>query len=59
LDAKILFDDNAEFRQKDVFGLRDRTQEDKSEVEAAAHNLVRLLLFGTGLPDFSWYNMRK
>jgi len=40
LDAKLLFDDNAEFRQKDVFDLRDRTQEDKSEVAAAAHNLV-------------------
>ena len=42
LDAKILFDDNAEFRQKNVFGLRDRTQEDKNEVEAAIHNLVSL-----------------
>lgn len=40
LDAKVKFDDNAEFRQKEVFGLRDTTQEDKSEVEAAAHNLV-------------------
>ena len=35
-----MFDDNAEFRQKSVFELRDRTQEDKNEVEAAEHNLV-------------------
>jgi succinyl-CoA synthetase beta subunit len=40
LDAKVKFDDNAEFRQKEVFALRDTSQEDKSEVEAAAHNLV-------------------
>ena len=42
LDAKILFDDNAEFRQKEVFKLRDKSQEDISEVEAAEHNLVSL-----------------
>jgi len=32
-DAKINFDDNAEFRQTDVFKHRDRTQEDPREVE--------------------------
>ena len=32
-DAKINFDDNAEFRQKEVFQFRDRTQEDPREVE--------------------------
>lgn len=32
-DAKLNFDDNAEFRQKDVFSHRDRTQEDPREVE--------------------------
>lgn len=35
MDAKFGFDDNADFRQKDVFGLRDTTQEDAQEVEAA------------------------
>jgi succinyl-CoA synthetase beta subunit len=35
MDAKFGFDDNADFRQKDVFGLRDVTQEDAQEVEAA------------------------
>ena len=35
MDAKVNFDDNAEYRQKDVFRLRDRTQEDPRDVEAA------------------------
>lgn len=35
MDAKFGFDDNADFRQKDVFKLRDTTQEDPQEVEAA------------------------
>jgi hypothetical protein len=35
MDAKFGFDDNADFRQKDVFKLRDITQEDPQEVEAA------------------------
>lgn len=35
MDAKLNFDDNAEFRQKEVFGWRDTTQEDADEVKAA------------------------
>jgi succinyl-CoA synthetase beta subunit len=35
MDAKFGFDDNADFRQKDIFKLRDTTQEDPQEVEAA------------------------
>ena len=35
MDAKFGFDDNADFRQKEVFKLRDTTQEDPQEVEAA------------------------
>ena len=31
-DAKIGFDDNAEFRHKDIFEKRDHTQEDPREV---------------------------
>ncbi|KAG8807831.1 hypothetical protein FRC18_005349 [Serendipita sp. 400] len=34
MDAKFGFDDNAEFRQADVYGLRDVSQEDAAEVEA-------------------------
>lgn len=35
MDAKLNFDDNAEFRQKEVFSWRDPTQEDADEVKAA------------------------
>merc|ERR1711892_735116 len=35
LDAKLKFDDNAEFRQKAVFDQRDWSQEDQREVAAA------------------------
>jgi len=33
-DAKLNFDDNAEFRQKNLFDQRDFTQEDPRDVEA-------------------------
>lgn len=33
-DAKLNFDDNAEFRQKEIFEQRDLTQEDSRDVEA-------------------------
>jgi succinyl-CoA synthetase beta subunit len=46
LDAKMRFDDNAEFRQKDIFALRDWTQEDEKEVEAARSNLNYIALDG-------------
>jgi len=46
MDAKFGFDDNADFRQKDIFKLRDTTQEDPQEVEAAEVCLsLSLLLF--------------
>ena len=45
-DGKIGFDDNAEFRQKDVFELRDRSQEDAREVEAAKYDLNYIGLTG-------------
>jgi len=45
-DAKINFDDNAEFRQKEVHELRDRTQEDAREVEAAKYDLNYIGLTG-------------
>jgi len=46
LDAKLKFDDNAEFRQKAVFDQRDWTQEDAREVEAANYNLNYIALDG-------------
>jgi len=38
-DAKMNFDDNAAFRQKEVFAMDDTSESDKREVEAAKHNL--------------------
>jgi len=38
-DGKLSFDDNAEFRQQEVFSRRDITQEDAREVEAAKADL--------------------
>ncbi|KAL1903382.1 succinate--CoA ligase beta chain [Sporothrix stenoceras] len=46
MDAKFNFDDNAEFRQKDVFEWRDTTQEDPEEVRAAKSNLNFIKLDG-------------
>ncbi|KAL2919548.1 succinate--CoA ligase beta chain [Polyrhizophydium stewartii] len=46
MDAKFGFDDNADFRQKDIFALRDTTQEDPREVAAAKWNLNYIGLDG-------------
>jgi succinyl-CoA synthetase beta subunit len=46
MDAKLGFDDNAEFRQKDIFDLRDVSQEDPDEVEAAKSGLNFIKLDG-------------
>ena len=45
-DAKIGFDDNAAFRQKDVFAQRDTTQEDPREVAANKWDLNYIGLDG-------------
>jgi len=37
MDAKLGFDDNAEFRQSEVFSWRDPSQEDPDEVKAAEY----------------------
>merc|ERR1712179_790753 len=46
LDAKLRFDDNADFRQKGVFDQRDWSQEGPREVEAANYNLNYIALDG-------------
>ena len=39
LDAKMSFDDNALFRRSNISDMRDHSQEDPREVQAAEHNL--------------------
>jgi len=46
LDAKMNFDDNALFRHKDVADMRDESEEDPIEVEAAKHELNYVKLDG-------------
>lgn len=45
-DAKMNFDDNAAYRQKDIFALRDKSQEDPREVSAAEADLNYIGLDG-------------
>ena len=47
LDAKLNFDDNAEYRQKDIFSMRDYSQEDEREVKASRFDLNYIGLDGT------------
>ncbi|HEY0300651.1 MAG TPA: ADP-forming succinate--CoA ligase subunit beta [Rhizomicrobium sp.] len=47
LDAKINFDDNALFRHPDIAALRDPSEEDPREVEAAKYELSYIALDGT------------
>lgn len=46
LDAKLRFDDTAEYRQKDLFKLRDYSQEDAKEVAATKFDLNYIALDG-------------
>ena len=46
MDAKFGFDDNADYRQKEIFSWRDVTQEDPDEVRAAKSNLNFIKLDG-------------
>lgn len=39
VDAKISFDDNAKFRQKDIFDMEDESEKDPREVDASKSNL--------------------
>ncbi|KAF2766389.1 succinyl-CoA ligase-like protein subunit beta [Teratosphaeria nubilosa] len=46
MDAKLNFDDNADFRQKEIFSWRDTSQEDADEVKAAQSGLNFIKLDG-------------
>lgn len=47
MDAKINFDSNAEYRQKEVFAMQDWTQEDPRDRQAAKADLNYIGLDGT------------
>ena len=47
LDAKMSFDGNALFRHPDIAALRDETEEDPMEIEAARHDLSYVKLDGS------------
>lgn len=59
LDAKFRFDDNADFRQKEVFALRDWTQEDEKEVEASKYSLNFIALDGKDMFVFCGFVIVK
>lgn len=46
LDAKMNFDDNAIFRQKDIADYRDLDEEDEKEIEASKYDLSYIALDG-------------
>ncbi|PRW59385.1 Succinyl- ligase [ADP-forming] subunit mitochondrial isoform B [Chlorella sorokiniana] len=46
-DAKLGFDDNASFRQQELFAMRDESQEDSREVAAAKYDLNYIGLDGS------------
>jgi succinyl-CoA synthetase beta subunit len=46
LDAKVSFDGNALFRHPDIQALRDKTEEDEKEIEAAEWDLAYIALDG-------------
>tara|TARA_Y100000590_G_scaffold263818_1_gene296057 strand:+ start:3995 stop:5155 length:1161 start_codon:yes stop_codon:yes gene_type:complete len=47
LDAKISFDDNAMFRNKDILAFRDLNEENKTEIEASKNDLAYIKLDGS------------
>ena len=47
LDAKMNFDDNAMFRQSEIFKLRDLNEEEPAEIEASKNDLAYIKLNGS------------
>ena len=45
-DAKINFDDNAQFRQKEIFAMEDTSESDPRELEAASYDLNYIAMDG-------------
>lgn len=62
MDAKLGFDENAEFRQSDVFKLRDPSQEDPDEIEAGKVGMNFIKLDGdigclVNVRIFPWHHL--
>lgn len=57
VDAKISFDDNAQFRQKDIFAMEDVTEKDAAEVAASQHNLNYISMDGN-IACLGWFTVR-
>jgi succinyl-CoA synthetase beta subunit len=51
VDAKLNFDDNAAYRQKDIFAMRDESMEDERDVKAEKVGLNYIALDGTTHDD--------
>ena len=47
MDAKFNFDENAKFRQPDIFQMRDTSQESAAEVKASQYDLNYIELDGS------------
>lgn len=45
-DAKLNFDDNAAFRQKEIFAMDDKTESDPREVDATENGLSYISMDG-------------
>ena len=45
-DAKVNFDDNAEFRQSEIFAMDDKSESDPKEVDATANGLSYIAMDG-------------
>ena len=46
MDCKMNFDDNAHYRQSEIFAMRDWSQEDERDVQAAQSDLNYIALDG-------------
>ena len=47
MDCKLNFDDNASYRQKEIFDLKDTSQEDELDVRASNANINYIRLDGS------------
>lgn len=52
VDAKLNFDDNAQFRQKQIFEMEDTSESDPKEVEANKYNLNYISMEGGNIGEF-------